>query len=264
MVERARVVGLSEDLLDFDSKIDPKGTYHDNMRLLYREYPQLGLGSDYLRIKPDRRLGGTALEQSWRSYNAKNGYGLSGTPAPELVITYTVGGGELAGGGPPEEPEPAPIEPSLPEVEITPGSMDHEELVESLLGRFTAIAGENVTRKVLHDIGHEIGRTAFHHSKHHVRPDNLRESLDHALGIRGLGRVIALERREHQSEVAYFCTVQGTPFRNRRMRANPICDILRGIVSRWLESFFMKNAENVQATCPPGSHECVIRVTFTK
>ncbi|MGD0178143.1 MAG: hypothetical protein ABSC50_15105, partial [Candidatus Bathyarchaeia archaeon] len=41
IIERARFVGLSEGLIDFEAQIDKKGTYQDNLRTFYREYPQL-------------------------------------------------------------------------------------------------------------------------------------------------------------------------------------------------------------------------------
>jgi len=105
ILERARFVGLSETLIDFDSHLDKTLTYTDNLRIFYRKYPRLSQGSDYFRIKSIRPLTGAALEWSWRNYERNNGHKVQELPKrkaikqslttdaimPELVITYTIG-----------------------------------------------------------------------------------------------------------------------------------------------------------------------------
>jgi len=44
----AREVEFPEDLIDFNSHMDMKGTDSENLRLFYREYPRLSERSDYL------------------------------------------------------------------------------------------------------------------------------------------------------------------------------------------------------------------------
>jgi len=278
MRERARLFGLSEGLIDFESQIDMKGTYQDNLRIFYREYPQLSQDSDYLRIKSFRQFSGAALEQSWRSYERKNGHEipeltrksterlLTQAMMPELVITYTIGGGSVM--APKEatgQPEPMSAKPILGQEEANSTSSTHRELVKSILDRVTATAGEKATKMMLHQIGQEIGRTAFNHSTHQILPHNLREALDHALSIRGWGRVLDLDRTEDGPSVTYACTIKECSLCDKRLSTSATCDVMRGIVSRWLESFVKKKTESIETTCnAAGSQPCVFRVTFRK
>jgi len=175
ILEKARYVGLSEDLIDFETQIDLKGTYQDNLRVFYREYPQLSQNSDYFRIKSIRPLSGAALDQSWRGYERNSGHELpelTRMPThqppraheimPELVITYTFGPESImARQEPPKEPELISIETMLRQAEDDPAVSTYRELVKSILDCVTATAGEKVTKAILHRIGPEIGGTAF-------------------------------------------------------------------------------------------------------
>jgi hypothetical protein len=207
MLERARFVGLSEDLIDFETQIDMKGTYQDNLRIFYQQYPQLSESSDYLRIKSVRPLRGAALEQSWRSYARNNGHEileLARMPSarsimPELIITYTIGPQSVMTRKEAVlEHEPISINPISRQAEADQAASSYRELVNSILDRVTAMAGEKATRAILHQIGGEIGRTAFNHSRDQIQSDNLAKALDHFLNIRGWGRVRDLaKKREH-------------------------------------------------------------------
>ena len=203
IIERARIVGLSEDLIDFETQIDVKGTYQDNLRIFYQQYPQLSENSDYFRIKSVRPLRGAALEQSWRSYEQNNG---KETPEltriraeqpftaraimPELFITYTIDRQPvMARKEALEEREPNSMNPILPQTEADSAASSYRELVKSILDRVTAMAGERTTRAILHQIGQEIDRTAFNRSRGQTQSDNVAEALDHFLNVRGWGRV---------------------------------------------------------------------------
>jgi len=213
IIERARFVGLSEDLIDFKTQIDVKGTYQDNLRIFYKQYPQLSENSDYFRIKSVRPLRGVALERSWRSYERNNGHEipeLTGMPTeqppttrammPELVITYTISRQTaMARKEGPEEHEPISISPpTLGQGEANPAASSYRELVNSILDRVTAMAGEKATRAILHQIGREIGRTTFNYSRDQNQPDKLAEALDHFLNIRGWGRVRDLAKKNER------------------------------------------------------------------
>jgi predicted hydrocarbon binding protein len=274
MRERARLFGLSEGLIDFESHIDVKGTYEDNLRIFYREYPQLSQDSDYLRIKSFRTSNGAALERKWRSYERSNGHGvpqltrkqveqpLTGAMMPELAVTYTIGGG--SGTAPAEATEHEPISAeSVVGKKADSAPSTHGELVRSILDRVTATAGEKATGMMLHHIGQEIGLTAFNHSRHQILPDNLREALDHALRIRGWGRVLDLGKTERGRSVTYACTISECSLCYKRLSTSPTCDVMRGIVSRWLEAFVQRKAERIEATCAE-SRPCVFRVTFSR
>ncbi len=276
MLERARFVGLNEDQIDFQAQIDLKGTYHDNLRTFYREYPQLAEDSDYFRIKSIHPLSGAAIEQSWRSYESNNGHqnpGSTGKPTeqprrargvtPELVVTYTVGGETVITRKETSmEPEQISTKAGF-HGDADPAPSIDGELVTLILKRVTAMAGEKVTQKILHQIGREIGKTAFNNSRDQILPDNLVDALDRALSIRGWGRVRALQKTAQGSNMTYVCTVEGNLLSHKRASTTPICDLMRGIVSRWLESFVQKNAESIETACiSAGSHLCVFRITF--
>jgi len=325
ILERARFVGLTEGLIDFDSQIDMKGTYQDNLRTFYREYPQLSQDSDYFRIKSIRPLRGAALEQSWRGYERNNGHEIidptrqpaeqpltAGGVMHEFVMTYTIGGDSLmARKEAPEEPETISTKPKLQQVEANPTASTYRELAkspwlawastipefkpkpvdnlerreqdgwiledgepilsfqasmfQSILDRVTAMVGERVAKIILHQIGQEIGKTAFNDSKGKILSSNLAEALDHVLNIRGWGRVLGLDKTDHGSSVTYVCTVKGCALCYKRISTHPTCDIMRGIVSGWLKSFVQKNAESIETACvATGSTSCVFQITFQK
>lgn len=191
ILERAGVVGLSEYLIDFDAQIDMKGTYQDNLRIIYRQYPQLSQNSDYFRIKSIRPLNDAALEQSWRSFKRNNGHEIPKLPRepteqplmPELVITYTIGReSEMARNQAPKEP--ISIKPIVRQDGANPSSSTYRELVKSLLDRVTALAGEKVTRMILHQIRQETSRTASNYSRNQTLTDNIVDALDDVLSIR--------------------------------------------------------------------------------
>jgi hypothetical protein len=178
IIERARFVGLSDDLIE-----------------------ELSKNSDYFRIKPVQPLRGAALEQSWRSYERNNGHKIPELTRtqqpptareimPELVITYTIGRQPTtARKDAPEEREPISMNPILRQAEADPAASSYRELVKSILDRVTAMAGEKATKAILHQIGREIGRTPFNHSRGQIQSDDPAQALDHFLNSRGWGRV---------------------------------------------------------------------------
>jgi predicted hydrocarbon binding protein len=272
ILEKARFVGLDGNLLDFATRIDMKGTYQDNLRVFYREYPQLSQNFDRFRIRSIRPLSGAALEQSWRSYERDSEREraeptreptdqLPTTQAfmPDLIVTYTVGCGSLmARNQAPKELEQIPAKPVLTQVEADSADSTYRELVKSILGHVTAMAGEKVTKTILHYVGQEIGSTALNCSGNQMQPDNLVEALDRVLNMRGLGRVTDINKTVNASSITYTCTIKGWPL-------CPTCDILRGVISRWLESFVQKKPESIETCCvSTGSQLCVFRVTFKK
>ena len=178
ILERAQSAGLSSDLIDFDSQIDMKGTFKDNLQIFYREYPQLAQDSDYLRFKSPRPLTGIVVEQAWRSYKRSNGraeqpIGME-TIMPELTVTYTV---DLqppsAGKEAPNEGRVISRKPVPSQGEANETLWAHMELTKLLLDRVTAMAAENVTKAILQQLGRETEWTAFHHARDKEPPGNL-------------------------------------------------------------------------------------------
>lgn len=200
IVERARFVGLSEHLIDFESQIDMKGTYHDNLRSFYREYPQLAQNSDYFRVKSLRPLSGAALERSWRSFEENSGNEIleptrmpNEQPltaiVPELIVTYSIGK-EIAMARS-ETPEPFSRRPTLGLTEADPAASAYREFVRLILDHVTKLAGEKFAKAIVYQIGRDIGRTAF---KDRTLGNNIVGALDQVLNTRGWGRVPDLDR----------------------------------------------------------------------
>jgi predicted hydrocarbon binding protein len=270
IIDRAQSAGLSKDMIDFDSRIDMKGTFHDNLRTFYREYPQLAQDSDYFRLKSPRSLSGVVLEQSWLSYERSNGRTERPEEArlivPQLTITYTVGRESPAAREEvKKEPETISGNAMLAKVEMNQTQSNHSELVRLLLDRVTAIAGESVTQTILHQIGREIGLTAFDLSRNQTPAGNLVAALDHALRDRGLGRVVGLEEIDHRSSVTYVCTIEECRLCRKGAAATSTCSVMRGMVTRWFESHLRKKAESIEGACvDANSHLCVFRVKFKK
>jgi predicted hydrocarbon binding protein len=272
ILERARSVGVNEELIDFESQVDLKGTYQDNLRIFYRQYPQLSQDSDYFRIKSNRALSGAALEQSWRGYERDNEHEIpeatlaptehsriADAMFPELVITYSIGSESAMA---PKQPEPISSKSIIPAEANSPAST-YGALLRSILDSVTAMAGEKVTKRILHQIGQEIGRAAFNDSGDQIPFDNPVQALNRVLNIRGWGRLLGLDKSDQGSSVTYTCTIVGCHLCEQES-ANSTCSILRGIVSHWLESLVNKKAESIEAACGAGSQPCVFRVTFRK
>lgn len=266
ILDRAQLAGLRKDMIDFESQIDMKGTFQDNLRIFYREYPQLARGSDYFRLKLPRPLSGAVLEQSWRSYERSNGpreRPQDPRPMlPQLTVTYTVGrelDEQIR-----KKNETIPGNTILAKADANQTQSTHSELMRLLLDRVTAIAGENATQTILHQLGRELGLTAFHHGNNQTAPVNLTAALDQALSVRGLGRVTDIEEIDHRSTVTYVCTIEECPL-CRKGQATPTCSVMRGMVTRWFESHLRKKAESTDGRCvEAASHRCVFRITFTK
>lgn len=262
IIDKARSSGFSKDKIDFESHIDMKGTFQDNLRSFYRAYPQLAQDSDYFRLKSQRQLSGVVLEQSWRSYERSNRRKdlREGIIVPELTVTYTVG----RGFPPTQDENTRGPDATSGNAEVDQTSSAHSEIMRLLLDRVTAIAGEDVTKTILLQIGREIGRTAFHRSNQ-TQAGNLAAGLDHALRSRGLGRVVDLEENSRQSSVTYVCTIEECNLCRNGVAATSSCSVMRGIVTRWLESHLEKKAESIDGDClDAGSHRCVFRIMFRK
>jgi len=270
ILDRAQSTGLNKDIIDFESRIDMKGTFQDNLRTFYREYPQLAQDSDYFRLKSPRPLSGVALEQSWLSYERSNGrtdhYEETRLTVPQLTITYTVGRASRSVKEEKEtELQTISTNTMLPKPEMNQNQSIHSELVGLLIDRVTRIAGENVTQTILHQIGREIGSTAFHHSGNQAPAGNLAGALDRTLRDLALGRVIGFEEVDHPSSITYVSTIEECSLCRNRVAGTSTCNVIRGMLTRWFESHVQKKAESAEADCIDGHpHLCVFRVMFRK
>jgi len=260
ILSRAQSAGLSSELIDFKTQIDMKGTFQENLRAFYREYPQLAEESDYLRLRSPRRLTGAALEQSWRSYQRSNRQTerplAPGTILPEFTVTFTIGRESAIAGHQKSNPNSNLATTIPPQSERTHRISTYSELTKLVLDRVTAMAGANVTKTILHQIGREIGSTAYHSSTAQTVPFNLAADLDQVLGLCGFGKVVDLHESEHRTSVTYTCTIE---------TKSASCDVTRGIVSHWLESHLHRKPQNIEGPCSSdGPHVCIFRITFRK
>jgi predicted hydrocarbon binding protein len=272
ILERARSVGVSEDIIDFESQIDLKGTYQDNLRIFYRQYPQLSQDSDYFRIKSNRGLSGAALEQSWLAYVRNNGYQSLGVTKgqaehmgmfPELVVTYSFGTETAIEEGL-KRPDMISAESVLPVQGNSSLVSNYGELIQSILDSVTAMAGEKVTMRILHHIGQDIGRASLNSPGNQILSDNPVQALNRILRNHGWGRLLGLDKSDQGSSVTYTCTIIGCHLCEQESN-NSTCSILRGIVSHWLESLVQGKAERIETACGAAPSEpCVFRVTFRK
>jgi hypothetical protein len=102
ILQIAREVQFPEDLIDFESHIDMKGTYGDNLRIFYREYPRLSEKSDFLKRNPIQQLSKAQVEGAYRTYQKVNGV------MPEATVPVIANTGETL-----SEPT-TPTTPSYP------------------------------------------------------------------------------------------------------------------------------------------------------
>jgi len=249
ILDRAHSAGLSPDLIDFKSRIDMKGTFQESMQVFYRAYPLLGQDSDYIQLRRSHGLSGAALEQSWRSYERNNRSDRS--MMPELTVTFSITSDPTG-----FEKEDEQLSKAIDRQNAMNPSDDVQSgLMKMVLDRVTAMVGENATKAILHRIGREIGSTAFHSFSTRQEPtQDPVEALDHAIRIRGLGRVIDMIETRNRTNLTYTCTINA-----ERLR----CNIIRGIVTRWLESHLHKKVDNLDDHCTTQEpHPCAFHITF--
>ncbi|MGP8070857.1 MAG: hypothetical protein ACLP5V_13315 [Candidatus Bathyarchaeia archaeon] len=73
ILDIAKEVEFPEDLIDFNSHMDMKGTYCENLTRFYQAYPRLSERSDYLERNPIREISESRIELSYQAYQANNG-----------------------------------------------------------------------------------------------------------------------------------------------------------------------------------------------
>lgn len=73
ILDIAKEVEFPEDLIDFDSHMDMKGTYSENLTRFYQAYPRLSERSDYLKKNPIRKISESRIERVYQAYQANNG-----------------------------------------------------------------------------------------------------------------------------------------------------------------------------------------------
>ncbi len=179
---------------------------------------------------------------------------------PHLTVTYKFG-------GPSDAPENSgesipPLDQQACLHHVNDGTSSYPNLMELVLSRFAAIAGEKVTKAILHQVGREIGAITFTDSDEHPHPDRQKEALDRAMSTYGLGRLVGLKKSETSSSLTYECTVKGC---HDDASPSPACNITHGIVAHWLEAFHQRGADGIETDWGNDEAEpCTFRLTFRK
>jgi predicted hydrocarbon binding protein len=136
---------------------------------------------------------------------------------------------------------------------------------QSIVKRLIELAGDKVARTLLYQIGNEIGRVALRYSRDKILADNNVKVFDDVLRLRGWGRCLGLDRK-NGSDDAYVFTMADCPICSGVRGAAPMCDMMRGLVTGWMETFLDKKAiQSVEQDCAAVEGRlCVFEVTFRK
>lgn len=105
------------------------------------------------------------------------------------------------------------------------------------------------------------------YSKSQIRSeDDLWKVFDRVLQARGWGRCLSMTKGDEDRTTVYVFKCTGTPFTYERKANEPACDMLRGLIVGWLETYLDKRAvAHIEAECAStGSPFCVFQVTFSR
>jgi len=135
---------------------------------------------------------------------------------------------------------------------------------QAMLDHLRSIAGSKVANTVLNQIGEEIGRATFAYSKNDMPSEDHWKILDEVLNVRGWGRCVSVNRINHEPYVTYSYTIRDCPICYGQKAAEPMCDIVRGIVTGWQESVLGRKAESSYETrcAATGATFCIFHVSF--
>jgi len=136
-----------------------------------------------------------------------------------------------------------------------------------VIERVRSMAGNLVAQVIFYQVGNAIGRRTFEYSKDDkITSDNLANVLDGVLSLRGWGRLVSLMKTETPNETSYRCTFTECIICHKLTEPEPVCDVVRGIFTGWLESFLGRIARSsVEVECRAmGKDCCVFSIIFAK
>lgn len=135
---------------------------------------------------------------------------------------------------------------------------------QALVKRLVGLAGETVGRTLLFQMGNEIGRVGLRYSRDRILEDNNVKVLDAVIRLRGWGRCLGLERKEDKNSNVYVFTMSDCPLCYQLKETVPICDLMRGILTGWMEAFLDKKAtRSIEMACATVEGPlCVFEVVF--
>jgi predicted hydrocarbon binding protein len=135
---------------------------------------------------------------------------------------------------------------------------------QAMLDRLYSIAESNPGKTLLYQIGQDMGHAAFDYSKKAITPEDHWKILDDILSRRGWGRCVSANRINDERYVTYAYTIRDCPICYNRKATEPMCDIVRGIVTGWQESSIGRKAEASDETrcTATGAKFCIFHVSF--
>jgi predicted hydrocarbon binding protein len=124
------------------------------------------------------------------------------------------------------------------------------DTLQASVDRLTKISGERVTEVILFQIGNEIGKVSFHHWRDEVKSDSdAGRVFDRLMRLRGWGRCLNLEKQDRDDgKTVYVFNTADCPACHDRKTTKPTCDLMRGIVSGWLEGYLGRKPSEVTET----------------
>ncbi len=135
---------------------------------------------------------------------------------------------------------------------------------QGVLDHLYSMAEPKVGKTVLYQIGQDMGRATFAYSKNDIASKDPWNTLDEVLSVRGWGRCVSVNRINDEPYVTYAYTIRGCPVCYMRTATEPMCDIVRGIVTGWQESIIGRKAESSDETrcAATGAKFCIFHVSF--
>ncbi len=135
---------------------------------------------------------------------------------------------------------------------------------QGVLDHLYSMAEPKVGKTVLYQIGQDMGRATFAYSKKDMPSEDQWKILDEVLSVRGWGRCVSVNRINDEPYVTYAYTIRGCPICHNRQATEPMCDIVRGIVTGWQESIIGRKAESSDETrcVATGAKFCIFHVSF--
>jgi len=136
---------------------------------------------------------------------------------------------------------------------------------QAFVGKVATIAGPRVAQTLLYQMGNEIGRAGFTYSREDIHSlRDLWRVFDRVSAYRGWGRCVELREKIHENSANFAVAVKGCPLCDNRRSEEPLCDVLRGVATGWLEAFLEKKAKTSVETDCAGvkGQQCVFHIGF--
>jgi predicted hydrocarbon binding protein len=140
------------------------------------------------------------------------------------------------------------------------------DTLQASVDRLTKVSGERVTEVLIFQMGSEIGRVSFDHWRDEIKSDSdAGRVFDRVMRLRGWGRCLNLEKQDREDgKIVYVFNTADCPVCSDRKATKPTCDLMRGIVSGWLEGYLGRKPSEVTETTCAAIHGqlCVYELTI--